>query len=251
MATQSEFTPGQAPLATATAAASRTARIVGTLLITATAASLASTALLGPVLTGTDYLGGIYAAQGRILGGALLTMLSAFTSASIAIALYPLLRAHSRGLALGSVGMRVIEASMYLVSALGPILLVVLSQQHARAAPRPPYDETLGALLKALRDQASIIGSLAFYLGAGMYYLIFRQSRLVPRWLSDWGLLGVTLGLASGILVVLGVTAVWSPFMLTMNLPIAVQEMVLAVWLLLRGFATPVHTGSEPMPALI
>ncbi len=215
----------------------RRARIVGVLLITATAASLLGSALLSPVLAGADYLGDIHTAQERVLWGALFGIAAAFTSASIAIALYPLLRTYSPGLALGSVGMRLIEASMYLVAALGPILMVVLAQQHAHSTAPQPYDQTIGTLLKALRDQAGVIGALAAYLGAGMYYLVFHYSRLIPRWLSDWGLLGVGLGFIAGVLVVLDVTRFGSPLMVTMNLPFALQEMVLALWLLLRGFA--------------
>jgi hypothetical protein len=235
-------------LGTAGTSARRRARIVGVLLITATTASLAGSALLGPVLGGTDYLGDIYTAQGRVLWGTLFSVLAAFTSAGVAIALYPLLRTYAPGLAMGSVGMRVIEASMYLVAALGPILLTVLAQQHAHSAAPQPYDQTLGALLKGLRDQAGILGALAAYLGAGMYYLVFHRTRLIPRWLSDWGLLGVMLGFLAGTLVVLDVTTFGSPFMVTMNLPFAVQEMVLAVWLLLRGFAQAADTGSGPIP---
>ncbi len=235
-------------LVTARTSDRRRARLVGVLLITATMASLVGSALLGPVLGGTDYLGDIYTAQGRALWGALFGVVAALTSASIAIALYPLLRTYARGLAMGSVGMRVIEASMYLVGVLGLILLVVLAQQHGRTAAPQPYDQTLGALLKALHDQAGILGALAFYLGGGMYYLVFHRTRLIPRWLSDWGLLGVVLGFLAGVLVVLDVTSFGSPFMVTMNLPIAVQEMVLAVWLLVRGFARPVETGSAAIP---
>ena len=46
-----------------------TARVAGTLLLAATAASLASTALLNPVFGGSDYLLKISAHQDRILAG--------------------------------------------------------------------------------------------------------------------------------------------------------------------------------------
>jgi hypothetical protein len=225
------------PLATAATSHGRTARIVGVLLVTATVASLADSALLAPVLSGNDYLAAVHESPGRVLWGALLIMVAAFTSAGVAIALYPVLRDHARALALGAVGMRILEAGMYLVSALGPILLVVLGDQAADAAAPGPYDASLGALLNALRDQAGIIGALAAYLGAGMYYLVFHQTRLVPRWLADWGLLGVALGFVAAVLVVLEVTTFGSPLMVTMNVPFAIQEMVLAVWLLVRGLA--------------
>ena len=211
----------------------RTARTAGVLLITATAASLVGSALLGPVLDGSDFLTRVFEHQDRVLWGAFMIVISAFTSAGIAIALYPVLRPYSRGLALGSVGFRVMEASMYLVSALGPLLLVGLSQDVARG----DAGRTLGTTLKALRDQAGMLGALAFYIGGGMYYVVLHQSRLIPRWLSDWGLVAVALGFVAGALVVFQVTTFGSPLMVGLNLPIFVQELVMAVWLLVRGFA--------------
>ena len=217
----------------------RSALIVGVLLIVATAASLVSSSLLG-MLGNADFLGDIDASAGQVLAGAVMAMLAAFTSVGIAMALYPVLRPHSPGLALGAVGMRAVEAAMYLVAAMGPILLVTLSREHATAAQ--PFDETLGTVLKALHDQAGVVGALAFYLGAGMCYVVLYRTRLIPRWLSDWGLLGVAMGFVAGTLVVLGVVDAFSPLMVALNLPILVQELVMAVWLLLRGFdsgATP------------
>jgi hypothetical protein len=79
---------------------------------------------------------------------------------------------------------------------------VTLSQQLATAkTPLPPYFSTAGALLRALRDQASLAAVLAFYFGALMYYYMVFQTGLVPRRLSGWGLAGVILGFAAGILV--------------------------------------------------
>jgi hypothetical protein len=68
-----------------------------------------------------------------------------------------------------------------------------------------------------------------------MYYYIFYQSKLVPRWLSVWGLVGVTLGIVNGLYDMFGGTPNETISML-LDLPIFVQEMVLAVWLIVRGF---------------
>jgi hypothetical protein len=61
------------------------------------------------------------------------------------------------------------------------------------------------------------------------YYLLYR-SKLIPRWLSVWGLIGAALVLAVGVLGMFGHSA------MILWLPLAVNEMVLAVWLIVKGF---------------
>jgi Domain of unknown function (DUF4386) len=215
------------------------ARVAGVLFIAATAASLLSTSLLNPVLNGSGYLARIFAHQDRVIAGVSLELLAAFSGAAIAISLYPVLARHRPGLALGAAGFRLIEGVLYVVGAIGALLLVTLSQQAASAtAPHAPYFSTTGALLRALRDQAGLAGVLAFYIGALMYYWIFFQTGLVPRWLSGWGLAGVILGFTAAILVLFRVAGYMSTLQVLFNIPIGVNEMVLAVWLIVRGFSS-------------
>ena len=87
---------------------------------------------------------------------------------------------------------------------------------------------------------------LAFYLGASMYYYVFYRSRLIPRWLPGWGLAGTALGALAGLLVLFRVTGYMSALQVALNVPIAVNEMVLAIWLLVRGFGSPA-AGSAPV----
>jgi Domain of unknown function (DUF4386) len=224
------------------------ARVAGVLFIAATAASLLSTSLLNPVLDGSGYLARTFAHQDRVIAGVSLELVAAFAGAAIAISLYPVLARHRPGLALGSAGFRLIEAVLYVVGAIGALLLVTLSQQAASAtAPRSPYFYATGALLRALRDQASLAGVLAFYIGAFMYYWIFFQAGLVPRWLSGWGLAGVVLGFTAGILVLFRVTGYMSTLQVLFNLPIGVNEMVLAVWLIVKGFSSPATDLRPPV----
>ena len=91
--------------------------------------------------------------------------------------------------------------------------------------------------MRDLRDSAGTVGVLAFCAGATLYYLIFYRSQLIPRWLSVWGLAGTVLCLTAGLLVFFQSIAVLSGTQVALSLPIAVQEMVLAVWLIVKGFS--------------
>jgi hypothetical protein len=140
-------------------------------------------------------------------------------------------------MALGSVGFRLIEGALYLGIVVCLLMLVTLSQESAKAgASAPSAYEVPAALLMAARDSLSQVSVLAFGLGALMYYWVFYQSRLVPRWLSAWGLVAIPLVMVSMLLVMFRLIESFSPPQLVLALPIFLQEMVLAVWLIAKGF---------------
>jgi hypothetical protein len=219
----------------------RTAIITGTLFIIATAASLASLPFLAPV-NASNYLANVSANENQVITGILLTLTGAFASASIAISFYPILKRHNQGLALGAVGFRLIEAVFYIVGVIGIVLLLSLSQEFIKAgAPNSSYFQTLGVLLLSGYHWAgNVAATLAFYLGGMMYYYIFYRTKLVPRWLSGWGLVAVSMGIVASMLVMFQSVGPMSAVQVVLNLPIAVQEMVLAVWLIVKGFDSSV-----------
>ena len=216
----------------------RIAVVAGVLFIIATLGSLASTAFLAPILSAPDYLTRISANQNQVLLGAFFQFIGAAACPAIAIALYPILRRHNEGLALGSVGFRLIEGALYVLIVICLLLLVTLSRESVRAAtPASSAFQVPGMLLMAARDWLGPVGAvLTFGLGALMYYWVFYRSRLVPRWLSGWGLVGATLVTVSGLLVMFGLAVPLGTTQVVLALPIAVQEMVLAVWLIAKGF---------------
>jgi hypothetical protein len=223
------------------------ARIAGALFIIATAASLLSIAFLGSV-GGEDYLTKIAANGGQVAAGVLIRFIAAFASAAIAISLYPVLRRYRQGPALGAVGFRIIEGTFYALGAVSVLLLLTLSQEFVKTgAGDPAFFNQSGTLLKALDDWAGLAGIFAFYVGGLLYYRVFYQTRLVPRWLSAWGVGGVILGAAAALLVLFGVTGSMSPVQMALNAPIGLQEMVLAVWLIAKGFNTSAMTSDASL----
>ena len=139
------------------------------------------------------------------------------------------------------------EGVLYVVGAVAVLLLIPLSQDFMAArAHEPSYFNTTGELLRSSRDLTSLAGILAFYVGGSMYYSILYRSRLVPRWLSVWGGAGCALGLAAALLVLFRVVGFLSAPQVVFNLPIGVNEMVLAVWLLAKGFDST--DMAEPSP---
>ena len=92
----------------------------------------------------------------------------------------------------------------------------------------------IGDLLVSIRDHAGLLAVFAFCLGAFMYYYLFFQSRLIPRWLSGFGIVAIILMMVACVLALFSGNRITS--YIPLAAPIAVQEMVLAAWLIVKGF---------------
>lgn len=201
--------------------------------IVGTVAGVVGGIFLWPVLDAQDYLVEFSAKENEVRLGALFTLIMAVAVAGIAINIYPILRKCNESLALWCVGARITESVIFVGSAFSIVMLLTLSQDFVEAgSPSASYYQTLGDSYLAAGDW---LGVLADIVGFGLYtlffyYLLYR-SRLVPRFLSVWGFAGGTLCVARGVVVFLGADASE-----LLYLPIAVNEMVLAGWLIIKGF---------------
>jgi hypothetical protein len=209
--------------------------IAGVLFIIATLTGPVLARPLTPVLTGADYLAGVSAHPNQVAGGVLLWIIAAFACAGVPVALYPVTKELGAGLALGSVVFRALEAAFYMISVVGLLALVTLGQQFTTAgATDRSLLQAIGNLLVSVRDYAGLLAVFAFCLGGFMYYYLFFQLRLIPRWLSGFGIAAVILMAAACVLALFSGNRITS--YIPLAAPIFVQEMVLAVWLIAKGF---------------
>ncbi len=98
-------------------------------------------------------------------------------------------------LALGYVVFRgALETVTSIAMVISWLFLTVLSQEYIKAgAPDASYFQTLGTLLLNGNDSISTISQIVFSLGALMFYSLFYQSKLIPRWISGWGFIAIIL----------------------------------------------------------
>jgi hypothetical protein len=220
---------------------------VGVLFIIYTSGDILSFLFLGPV-SAPDYLVSVSENAGLVGTGALLLFIGGVCASGIVISLYPVLKKFNAGLALGAVGFRISEGVLRFVSVCGYLLLITLSQQFVQAgAPDSSYFQTLGALVYAGNRWVGNVGSLlAFSIGALLYYIIFYRTKLVPRWISVWGLVAAILGMLSCVLVLVGLIAPFGTEQVLIAIPMLPQELVLAVWLIVKGFNPSVIASKSP-----
>jgi len=216
----------------------KTARIVGVLFIMGTLAGILSVAVTGSMLDAQDYLAKVSANETQITVGALLDLIMGFSLALIPVILYPIFKKHNEVLALGYVVFRgVLETVTYIAIGISMLLLLQLGQEYVRAgSPVASNFQTLGILLLKARELCSLNTTFVFGIGALMFYLLLYQSKLIPRWLSIWGFIAITLHLATGLLILFDLQSETSTSNTIMNFPIFLQELVMAVWLIVKGF---------------
>ncbi len=209
--------------------------ITGVLFIAATLTGPILATPLTPDRTAADYLTRFSVDTSQTAAGVLFWIISAFTGAGIAIAMYPILRHQNVGLALGSVIFRTTEATFYLVEKVCLLSLMTLGQQFrsAGAADRTVL-QAIGNLLVSVDSHAALVAVFAFCVGAYMYYYQLFQSRLIPRWLSGFGIVAITMLMAACVLALFSGNLITS--YIPLAFPIFLQELVLAVWLIVKGF---------------
>jgi hypothetical protein len=200
---------------------------IGVLYIIGTAGMALSLVVTDAVLSGSAYLDQVAAEPNRLAVGALLILVAGLALALVPVVFWPIGKRYNETLAMGYVVFRgALETAIYVVSVLGWLLLIALSKQPAAE----PFAGFLRTTETVIWDQ---LIAIPFVLGALMFYVVLYQYRLVPRWLSTWALVGAVLYLVAPLGSMFGLSL--GAFMG----PLAVQEMVMAVWLIAKGFRDP------------
>ncbi len=225
----------------------RTAIAVGVLYIVGTVAGVASLALTASVRDATDPLVAVAAHESQLVTGALAILVMAVSLAMVAVLVFPILRRTDEVLATGYLVFRgALETTSYLVLAAGWLALVGLADASAQGAAAEGSATQLGTVL-IKGESMDAVTAIVFCLGALLFYSALLRAKLVPSWLAVWGLVAVAPYLTAYVLAIYGAITATSTVQVLLVLPLAVQEMVLAIWLIARGFrAAPASTPAVP-----
>jgi hypothetical protein len=208
-------------------------------------APIAAFILYAPVLNDPDYIVG-GGADTIVKLGAFLEVIIAIAIIGTAVTLFPIVKRQNEGFALGYVAARVFESAIIIIIVVGiiSVLSVVTLRQEAPGADAGSL-LAVGESLVAVHDWTFLIGPglVPGVNGILLGYLMYA-SRLVPRPLALLGLVGGPLLFASGSAILLGVIEAGSVWQGISTLPVAAFEVLLSIWLIVRGF-NPSVAASE------
>ena len=185
-------------------------------------------------LVGVNMLGLVAANSSRLIGGAFLYLMMGISLVAMTVFLYPIFRKDSKELAMGMVLFRgALEGTGYFVSTLGILTLVALGNEYIATGADSATLQSMGNVLYQFQDLLGPVNSIIFLIGATCLYLSFYRTRLIPRWLSVWGLIGVVPYMAYALLHFFHMDTGYGFYL---QMVLAPQEMVMAVWLIVKGF---------------
>ena len=221
----------------------KTSLIAGVLYLL-TFVSIPTLFLYSPVKS-LNYITGVGPDTGALFGG-LLELVVALACIGTAVALYPVVKRQNEGLAMGFVGMRVLEGATIFAGVVTLLSIVTLRQAGAGAEAL-----ATGQALVAQYDWTTLFGQgtlpafNALLLGTLLY-----KSRLVPRVLPVLGLIGAPLLVAG---VVGAMFGVWEQVNVVSGIAvflIAGWEFSLGVYLVVKGFRPSGVASLNPAPVV-
>jgi hypothetical protein len=221
------------------------ATTAGILYIVGTVAGvLSKVVVIAPVSDAHDPLAAAAQHSGSVVTTALLVLIMGLSLAFVPVVLFPVLRRIHEAMAIGYLVLRgAVETACYVLFAITTLLLLPVGEaMSAGPGTASPEELRLGSLLVDAVDVGAVT-ALVFCLGGVIFYLLLYRSRIVPRWISMWGLLAIPFYVAAYLLAMYTVIDANSAAQNVLVMPLAVQEMVLAVWMIARGFQPA--TGSS------
>jgi hypothetical protein len=223
----------------------KTAASVGVLFVMALVLFLIGQALYEPILGSPDYLDEAYPNRVIVIIGILLEFVAALAVVPIPVLLYPILKKHNQVLALGYVSFRLFEAVLLSLAQVLKLSLVDLSQRYLNSGGvDASYLENIGNSIQSVIywvDHAGLIYLVVFVIGTLILNTALYQSKLIPRWLSIWGLISAVAIMAASVMATFDI---FLALAMVLVMPIAFQEQAMAIWLIVKGF-NPSAIASE------
>lgn len=191
------------------------------------------------------YLTRTAAESAQTTWAALFQFLVTMAYLGIAIILHPILKKYYERLALGFLSFSITGVVSNITGIMLLLLILALSKNYVTYPnPNQALYQLIGSLLHTGRDLINHVAMVVNQCVASilLYVILFRM-HLIPAWLSLWGIAGAVLAIAASIGVLFNRMEVLTYTYLLMNVPLGLQEMVFACWLIIKGFSIHSATG--------
>jgi len=188
----------------------------------------------GKPLVGVDLLRLAAANSSQLTIASFLTFMMGVSLVAMTVFLYPVLRKASKELAMGMVLFRgALEGIFYFLSTLTFLTIVAIGNSYIATGADSAVLQTIGNLLYQFVNIQSPISEIIFIIGGMCIYITFYRTRLIPRWISVWGFIGMATYLASALLSFFHMD---NGIGFYLEMVLAPQEIFMAVWLIVKGF---------------
>jgi hypothetical protein len=200
-----------------------------------------------PALENPDYLNKLASIKIQVLMATFCQFAMAVVYVCIAVLLYPIIKKYNEVMAHAYFGFRIIAATFLFVGIVSLLLLLSISQNFVTAdQPDLSYFQTTGQLLRTGRDWLNHVAMiLPWSIGGLILYYCFFKMKVIPHWLSLWGIVSSIFTLMATLLLLFDLLKIISPTYFIMNTPAILFELVLAIFLITKGFH-PIRADLSP-----
>jgi uncharacterized protein DUF4386 len=214
-------------------------RLIGALFLAGFVTYGVGFGLVSCVVGAPDFLSTISAHQTTLVLGAFLMLLNSEVDVGKGVLFFPILENHGKRTALAYLAAMIFEVVLMAVGVLFPLMIVPLAHQGVDAGQASVgWAKALGSLAVEANTMAYQIGQLSLGIGAVFLCSLLFRTRLIPRFLAAWGLIGYVLHAAGAIAEIFEI-----PISLILSIPGGLFELALAFWLLIKGFQPKAYGG--------
>jgi hypothetical protein len=212
----------------------KTARIVAVLLLlTIIIGILINQFLQGPIVFSKDFLTKVSANSNQIIISTVLGVVTGALGVGIAVILLPIFAQYKR-LSYLYFGFSLIGFAIILIDNVSVLSILGLSQEYVNAEASAADElQTLGTILFQTRWWTHYTMLLISGLPLFMFYYLFFLTKLIPRFISVWGLIGVLMLFTEVLLSFFG-----QGIGMILFLPLGLVQILMVIWLLIKGFNT-------------
>jgi hypothetical protein len=207
-------------------------RLIGALFLSGFLLYGVGSSLVTSVVGAPDFLSTHSGHQTTLVLGAFLMLLNTAVDVGKGVLFFPILEKHGKRTALAYLAALIVEVVLLDVGVLALLMIVPLAQQGVDAGQASVgWAKALGSLAVQSNTMAYQIGQMSLGLGAVFLCLLLFRTRLIPRFLSIWGLVGYAILMAGTIAEIFGIH-----IGVMLSIPGGVFEVGLGFWLIIKGF---------------
>jgi hypothetical protein len=209
-----------------------TARVVGMIYLAGMVIGIGGNILIQSILGTPDYLSSISPNSMKLAIGAMLWLMTVGGDAAHGILMFPVLKQHNEGIAVGYLGFRIVDAVFIGVHVLFVLIQIPIGNEYMKTGVHDTfYLQALSTVFIMVNLYAYQIGMIFVGLAGLILCYSFYRSKMVPQLIAVWGLVGYTTILCGSVLEVLGFD-----LHLIHTIPGGLWELFIGVWLIARGF---------------
>ena len=191
-----------------------------------------------PSLEKTGYLLKLAYPSNQVYFASLFQIFMAIAYLGIVSLVYPILKKFNSSYALAFLGFRLVSVTLLFVSVIGLLYLGKLSSIYVTSPSILPGIETIAELIRLGRDWINhILVILTWIIGGVFMYVYFYKTKMLPQWISLGGILGSCSTILVTIALLFNQVQIVSIAYFLMNLPLAITEIFLAIYLYKWGLA--------------